>query len=139
MSDELRAADRLRKFNSGDMSVYETDYGLHADRAVLADAYLVEHPADDGEPVTEEWLRSVGFTQYNEETLSSDMVFLSLWIDRSLHNTAFLAVHWPLTTKYEVYWSCQGFSLYKPAYPKTRRDVRNLAKCLGVELKENNQ
>jgi hypothetical protein len=36
------------------------------DRAVLADAYLAEHPADDDEPVTEEWLRAVGFVTHRQ-------------------------------------------------------------------------
>ncbi len=31
------------------------------DRKVLADAYLCEHSADEGEPIDEAWLRSGGF------------------------------------------------------------------------------
>lgn len=31
----------------------------------LAHAYLAEHPLDDQEPVTEEWLRNVGFEDGN--------------------------------------------------------------------------
>lgn len=34
------------------------------DYAALARMYLREHPADDDEPVTEEWLRSVGFDHH---------------------------------------------------------------------------
>lgn len=34
---------------------------LDADRRVLADAYLAEHPADDAAPVTAGWLESMGF------------------------------------------------------------------------------
>ena len=58
MSDELRAAaervldDPLRDVQS------VNDSDLHAlveNAQKLADAYLAEHPADDAEPVTEEW------------------------------------------------------------------------------------
>lgn len=31
------------------------------DLAVITDAYLSEHPSDDAQPVTEEWLMKVGF------------------------------------------------------------------------------
>lgn len=65
------AAERLRRFRNGDNSAYPDDDGgffeergqtmCEADEETLADAYLAEHPADAEEPITEDWLRSVGF------------------------------------------------------------------------------
>ncbi len=37
----------------------------YEDLQAVADAYLAEHPADDGEAITEDWLRSVGFSESN--------------------------------------------------------------------------
>lgn len=34
---------------------------LHADNDQLAGAYLAEHRADDGEPITADWFEAVGF------------------------------------------------------------------------------
>jgi hypothetical protein len=65
MSDELRAAaERLLDPECGIGEGTGTNYvagGYAADDAVaLAKAYLAEHPADDAEPVTLEWTRSLG-------------------------------------------------------------------------------
>ena len=53
---ELRAAaDRfLGEKYSGEM--YEEPFRRAMDARLLAAAYLTEHPADDAEPVTREWL-----------------------------------------------------------------------------------
>ena len=64
MTDDVRAAaERITR------SVHEAVYtgplslqGKLADALIVADAVLAEHPADDGEPVTEAWLRAAGFT-----------------------------------------------------------------------------
>jgi hypothetical protein len=89
---------------------------------------------DDSSPITEDWLRAVGFKDYcaADKWCSS---YLSLWIDPREHNCAFLAVHWARPTHPDgPYWSANSFSLYKPAYPKTRGDVRRLALALGMPL-----
>ena len=69
MSDELRAAaERVRRVEAGEPA--DQAYRAHprrqfqqfADRGLMASAWLAEHPADDDEPISPEWLRSVGFT-----------------------------------------------------------------------------
>lgn len=68
--DELRAAaGRLLREEDGIGAGRGTDYvdgGFAADDAIaLAKHYRATHPADDGEAVvTEEWLRSIGFCEY---------------------------------------------------------------------------
>lgn len=74
-TEELRAAtERLRRWRDAEtpearLAVYGTRAGdplathraLRADEAVILNAYLAEHPEDSDQPVTVEWLRSVGF------------------------------------------------------------------------------
>jgi hypothetical protein len=105
----------------------------------VACQYRAEHPADDDLPVTENWLRSVGFRDYliADKHCSS---FLSLWVEPRLHNCAFLAVHWARDANPQGhYWSANDFTLYRPAHPKTRGDVRRLCAALGHPLKEERQ
>lgn len=62
MSDELRAAaERLRRYYAGDRSAYKGSPG-DAAGVYTGDVLrlLAEHPADDAEPVTDEWLESIG-------------------------------------------------------------------------------
>lgn len=70
MIDELReAVERTRRVHAGETvcDVYGRVYlddswkRFAADNKVIAAAYLADHPADDAEPVTKEWLLSVGF------------------------------------------------------------------------------
>jgi hypothetical protein len=85
----------------------------------LRRAYLAEHPADDGEPVTEGWLASVGFRQtpLKRYTLKLGPVLASpprgnLW--------------W-----WAVSIDPDGPCKHIPT-PQTRGDVRRLLKALGV-------
>ncbi len=63
---EQRAAERFRakryKYDDADSGSDSLDRMFDAE--ALAEAYLAEHPADDGEAVTAEWLESVGFSDY---------------------------------------------------------------------------
>lgn len=58
-ADELRAAATRYRTNSYTEDEAAVDQG-YKDMRDLADAYLAEHPADDGEPVTEECGRCDG-------------------------------------------------------------------------------
>jgi hypothetical protein len=103
------------------------------ERALRKEAlYNAEHPADSDEAISEEWLRSIGFKDYLEpnEYCTS---YLSFWLEPKKHNAAFLAVHWARPDNPQgSYWSANGFSLYKPAYPKTRGAVRRILLALGI-------
>ena len=57
MTDELRAAAELC---INKMNEYGYLPGSFVDECIpVLQAYLAEHPADDDEPVTEEWLLSI--------------------------------------------------------------------------------
>ncbi len=61
-AEELRAAAIRRRTNDWlGNRMYNDFVDEDADARLLADAYLAEHHADDAEPITLEWLRSVGF------------------------------------------------------------------------------
>jgi hypothetical protein len=68
-SDITQAAERLRRYSNGAsyISVYgdewEDSEGIMKDRCILANAYLAEHQADDGELISEEWLKLEGYRQ----------------------------------------------------------------------------
>ena len=48
-TDEIRAAaERLRKFVSGEVQTYD-DERYRSDLLLIRDAYLAEHPADDSQ------------------------------------------------------------------------------------------
>lgn len=56
--EELATVSRLRRLKAGDLSMSE--HGLQCDTLAAADILLRLLPEDDGEAVTEEWLRSIG-------------------------------------------------------------------------------
>lgn len=74
--DQQAAIERLRNRAAGGTPYsrygYLCDVVLGEDLQAVADAYLAEHAADDGEPVTEEWLRSVGFKRESWHPLQLD-------------------------------------------------------------------
>lgn len=137
MTPEQKAAlDRLRKHEAiTGMDFRESPYFVEGrgvdefkrllDLFVLKDAYLAEHPADDDEPVTEEWLRSVfggkptgvigwNFSVYFYATQSPELI-------------------------YEYGQEADYFYQYGNAsLPecKTRGDVRRLCMDLGIQLNE---
>jgi hypothetical protein len=144
MTNELQAAtERLRRVHQGESveAVYgdsyttETqehhyDHPYHIDLRLCLGQFLAEHPADDGEAITEEWLRSVGFEEYIEPAYG--LVYLS--IKHPQAGIGIIAVHWPTTAEAKVYWSANAFSMPTNAYPNTRCDARRLGQALGVPL-----
>jgi hypothetical protein len=76
VTDELREAAE-RYANPKPSEAYPWPCDMHEqpmrrsrDAAVLARAYIAEHPADSELPVTEDWLRAVGFTADTDGTVS---------------------------------------------------------------------
>lgn len=61
-AEELRAASIRRRTNDWlGNRMYNSWSDEDADARLLADAYLSEHPADDGEELSDDWLKCVGF------------------------------------------------------------------------------
>jgi len=89
----------------------------------LANAYLAEHPADDEEPISEEWLHSVGFEDDRAGTPTAGALHIR---------------HAPLPKmdsdeEYPAHACVRSFPI---PVPKTRGDVRRLCRALGIALKE---
>jgi hypothetical protein len=135
MSDDVKAAaERLLSgielsdpYSIGDIYFSKKDGASFSlkDIFILAESYLAEHPADDCEPITEEWLRSVGF--------SDGATGESLWLrckDSQLGHLRHTAMALDLITGN---WTANGLGCKEC---KTRGDVRRLAAALGIALKE---
>jgi hypothetical protein len=120
MSDELLAVELVRAALTPGHEL------THVDNCAawqLAKAYLAEHPADDEEPVNEEWLRSIG--------LKLRMGFgfpvtktMSLWDSRN---------GWGLYFHGGLGDSAEGET--KIANVATRGQVRRLLVALGIAAK----
>jgi hypothetical protein len=116
MTDIQSAAERLRR-HMADPNHRDTYHGkestLVGDWATLARAYLAEHPADDGEAITEDWLRAVGFKSMPSE--------VGLWLDK--------------TVGVDLRSDTPGCVVCN-ARPRiaTRGDLRRLAEALGIPL-----
>ena len=82
---------------------------------------LAEHPADDDEPVTEEWLRSVGFC---------DTEYMSSLENGPLEYVLEEEVYFPEN------WILNGGDPPESMSIKTRGDVRRLCRALGIQLNE---
>lgn len=122
MTNELRAAAE-RVIQQGDSSVYWHSPQAITDSEKLARAYLAEHPADGGEPITEEWLQSVGF----EPRKGSKFHFV-------YDAAPYMTIMWDyredeLMIGHAQTWKRLGDN-------RTRGDVRRLCRALGIELKD---
>lgn len=126
--DVRAAVKRLLDPNDGIGAGQGTDYvdgGFAADdAAAVCRAWLAEHPADDGDLPTAEWLRAVGFQQVNDEgdefvALTADSIpALFIALDGKPPYAAGIGVEddpWP----HDIW---------------TRGQVRDLCRCLGVKL-----
>lgn len=111
MSDDVRAAAEraVRWYES--MRRYGGRWDALADDIVQsARAVLAEHPADDGEPVTDEWLESIGHPTPPEPPQRGGHRWMVLVVDG------------------------KGSS-YRLPNAATRGDVRRLCRALGVTLR----
>jgi hypothetical protein len=121
VSDELRAtAERLIKFVAMYRLHPQSHKGLE-DAQSVARAYLAEHPADDAEPLTEEWLRAAGFeTRDGRLCLGARLQFTHC-------------------NGWNAWWGIDGLAYASSRLVNglnTRGHVRRLCQCLGIALKE---
>ncbi len=99
----------------------------------VARAYLAEHPSDDGEPITEDWLSGLGAEFFPATDYERPMYILSSSCRR---------FGWELA-RYEEgdEWTAEltvnrAYHLGVSHDIKTRGDVRRLCSALGIELEE---
>lgn len=116
MTPEQKAA--LERVRNSATSWYA---GMTLDYIKVADLCLCEHPADDDEPVTEEWLRSVGAIVIRE-TAAFGMLTLELGG----------LLCWRRHDRETFYLT----DMRKLPHIKTRGDVRRLCRALGIPLNE---
>lgn len=132
MSDIREAAERLRQMRADsddhDGGYLDTPEGqrqsLH-DHVCLADAYLAEHPTDDDEPISDEWLmETYGFDRCNN--------------DQDLGGTFSLVAYehceWEIRSYVYAVYDGHDHS-HDLGKPKTRGHVRRLCAALGIEPK----
>lgn len=86
----------------------------------VARACLAEHPADDDEPVTAEWLESIGF--YRDGTHPDDPFTCR-------ESALYLSPKYDDETTWVVF-----VEVYEIGNIKTRGDVRRLLTALGIEV-----
>jgi hypothetical protein len=121
-SDELRAA-AMRTVNAYAEKISEwylaKSRPAEADAFDLALAYLADHPADDAEPVTAEWLASVGFTagKFPRDLIRGPVL-------RGVSSAG------------DEYWAIRTYPIPNDAKPWTRGHLRRLCAALGVPLTE---
>ena len=95
----------------------------YRDLHTIADAYLAEHPADGEEPISEEWLHSIGF----EDDRTGCPTLGPLHIQHAAITRMDSDVEYPASA------CVRSFPI---PVPKTRGDVRRLCSAMGIELKE---
>jgi hypothetical protein len=139
-TNELRAAakDIIAEYGPRDGQLGRT----HRNALTLARAWLAGRrprtPADDGEVVTEDWLRSVGFEDSVDLTATAPTMLAWEYGEPHFH-IRFILVdtdHWGCEIKkIGSRWS-DGVGFCRPGLFATRGHVRALAKCLGIPLAE---
>jgi hypothetical protein len=133
--DKQKLRDAAERRRTGDYSALKTvnDRCLQplADAEFLADAYLTEHPADDNEPLTGEWLESLGAKSSHWATGTCDYSIPSdgIEVDVRIWSQA-------VDTDPEAIISNAGHNDNVQIQVKTRADVRLLCRALRIELKE---
>lgn len=125
MTDDVRAAaERLRRYYAGDDTVFrhrDDDARFTGDVLLLVGRV----PADDGEPVTEDWLRAVGFRPDE---------FGCLWLGDEAE-LGYRVEPRPGEPSRWRYSDPEGDTVYLPAQT-TRGHVRRLAEALWMHLTE---
>ena len=118
------AAERLNRYIE-DRTVTAADYeDCEGDIQYVANAYLAEHPADEDEPIDEDWLRSIGF-----HVNTGDDYYL--WINSP--NQDFDIQYWDDWEEFRFATSKSDYDV--PVSIKTRGQLRDLLKALGLETK----
>lgn len=138
------AIERLRRLYAGVESYHEV-YGCpptglghqQRDERLVLDYVIAEHPADDAEPVTEEWLRSVGAV---DDPAAAGSVPLEMHLDFTIggrtHQMRFARdVFTERIGSWSLLPSVGAGRIWPQGREITRGRVRRLCAALGIELK----
>ena len=98
---------------------------------LISNGTIYEHPADDEEPISEEWLHWVGGNyKYDADDEIEDCSFIGWSTNRGIQIG-------PSVALYVDDWNLMLDGTAVPGvHLKTRGDVRRLCRALGIELKE---
>lgn len=109
---------------------------IDAGAVAVCRAWLAEHPADDGDAITPEWLQAVGFR--DDPTRGHEGGPVNVWVLSDAHGE-------PLLTLDRINSETGGWDAFFgtvedwnqfPREPQTRGDVRALCRALRIPLKE---
>jgi len=100
--------------------------GLFHDVEAVIAAYLAEHPADEDEAITEEWLRSVGFVK---DWMKNQIQFLEYE-----NGSSTVRVHGEVDGTEE--WLVGMERVPHDLMPNSRGEVRQLFRKLNIPLQE---
>lgn len=120
--DELRERlDEVRQYGFGWVAITTDDFGRLLDRLP---------PADDGEPVTADWLRAVGFVKWGDR--GSMIRFHRTWQPDHDDSIEVNAAHQWAEIEH-------GFDVVRVPNISTRGHVRRLCAALGITLTESDR
>lgn len=130
--DVKQAAERLRRIYAGEeyfdvYGVRPTGFGnQQRDEAAVIAGFLAAFPADEGEAIDEQWIKSLGWT--NESSLKKD--FPRWRSSTSDRGGPTVCIVW------EPMMGCDAWSLDGELIPPLRHrgDLRKLAAALGIPL-----
>lgn len=154
MTPELKAAaERLRRMKAGESyrDVYRDIWDRALDYTLLTDWALSRLPAeDDGEPITEDWLREVGLARNAEDGDRENGLSIG---DSSTRKYLYVLIGteqwvWWANGHHETTPKCYGPGCERgkigdmrleripsSLWPKTRGQFRRLAAFLGISLR----
>jgi hypothetical protein len=126
---DQKAIERVRRVQCGESirAVYgRLTHEWDTDCTLLALLFVGETSPDEGEPVTAEWLRQVGFEEAPNSTY--------LWLRFGSHAVATRV--WDKSWVLGHFYDCGDYEEIPIPPLKTRGDVRRLCKALFIPLKE---
>jgi hypothetical protein len=132
MTDEVKAAAELV---SNRIKEYRENFGEPEEfgnsAALVADAYLREHSADEDTPIDEAWLRSVGGITYADFRFTGEVFFKQ---DKaSIDCTRQLVA---CVCQKTADWQDEANRIASVPFPATRGQLRTLCRALGIKLEE---
>ena len=145
--ERLRLASSGRKYEAYWIDTSSTEFvaaiadrdcrtGMYHDQHAITEFVLSEYPADDQEPVTEAWLRTIKHASYNGSHWTNENDKCSEWLIASPRSN-FLRIVFSKDQLYVSFCDTNGRTHQEVSCDggyRTRGDVRRLCKALGIDL-----